>query len=98
MINTRGEFVIPCRYSFIANGFDDRYVVVRLNGKYGMVRKETGEVVVPVIYEEIGWPWAFKEGVISVKKMGKWGVLTIIIKLLSHLFMMRLMNFQKGSQ
>lgn len=73
LINTRGEFVIPCRYSFIANGFDDRYVVVGLNGKYGMVRKETGEVVVPVIYEEIGWPLAFKEGVISVKKDGKMG-------------------------
>lgn len=73
LINTRGEFVIPCKYSFIANGFDDKYVVVGLNGKYGMARKETGEVVVPIIYEKIGWPWAFKEGVISVKKDGKMG-------------------------
>ena len=73
LINTRGEFVIPCKYSFIANGFDDKYVVVGLNGKYGIARKETGEAVVPIIYEEIGWPWAFKEGVISVKKDGKMG-------------------------
>lgn len=71
LINTRGEFVIPCKYSFIANGFDDKCVVVGLNDKYGMARKETGEVVVPIIYEKISW--AFNEGVISVKKDGKWG-------------------------
>ena len=74
LINTRGEFVIPCKYSFIANGFDDKYVVVKLNGKYGTARKETGEVVIPIIYEmESVDSWTFKEGVIPVKKDGKMG-------------------------
>lgn len=71
LINTRGEFVIPCKYSFIANGFDDKYVLVGLNGKYGMACKETGEVVIPIIYEMDSW--TFKEGVIPVKKDGKMG-------------------------
>ena len=74
LINTSGELVIPCKYSFIANGFDDKYVAVGLNGKYGMARKETGEVVIPIIYEmEPVDSWTFKEGVIPVKKDGKMG-------------------------
>lgn len=74
LINTRGEFVIPCKYSFIANGFDDKYVVVELNGKSGMARKETGEVIIPIIYEMKPMnSWAFKEGVIPVGKDGKMG-------------------------
>lgn len=74
LINTRGEFVIPCKYSFIVNGFDDKYVVVSLNDKYGMARKETGEVVIPIIYgmESVD-SWTFKEGVIPVEKDGKMG-------------------------
>lgn len=71
LINTRGEFVIPCKYSFIANGFDDKYVLVGLNGKYGMASKETGEVVIPTIYDMDSW--TFSEGVIPVKKDGKMG-------------------------
>lgn len=30
LVNTRGEFTIPCKYSFIANGFDDKYVLMVL--------------------------------------------------------------------
>lgn len=74
LINTGGELVIPCKYSLIANGFDDKYVTVGLNGKYGMASKKTGEVVIPIIYEmKYGDSWAFIEGVIPVKKDGKMG-------------------------
>lgn len=74
LINMSGELVIPCKYSFIANGFDDKYVVVGLDGKYGMARKTTGEVVIPMIYEmEPVDSWTFKEGVIPVRKDGKMG-------------------------
>ena len=71
LINRQGDFIIPCKYSFIANGFDDKYVVVRLNDKYGMVHKVTGKVVIPIIYNSISW--TFKEGVINVEKDGKMG-------------------------
>lgn len=73
LIDTRGNFIIPCKYSFIANGFDDNYVVVKLNDKYGVAKKSTGQIVIPCMYD-IGYDgWSFCEGVIPVKKDGKMG-------------------------
>lgn len=73
LINISGDFVIPCKYSFIANGFDDKYVLIDINGKQGMANKSTGQIVIPIVYE-IGYSgWMFHEGVIPVKKDGKFG-------------------------
>ena len=73
LVNTRGEFTIPCKYSFIANGFDDKYVLIQINNKMGFANKATGQIAIPPIYE-IGYSgWSFKEGLIPVKKDGKYG-------------------------
>jgi len=73
LIDTHGKVVIPCKYQFIVNGFDEKYVVVRFNGKYGVVNPQTGETTIPCIYEIDNPGWAFEEGVIPVKKDGKYG-------------------------
>lgn len=73
LINTNGEFVIPCKYSFIANGFDNEYILVRINNKCGYARKSTGEIVVPCIYDIDYSGWKFCEGLVPVKKNGKYG-------------------------
>ena len=73
LVNTRGEFTIPCKYSFIANGFDDKYVLIGINNKYGFADKATGQIVIPPIYEIDYSGWSFNEGLIPVKKDGKYG-------------------------
>lgn len=73
LIDTRGNFVIPCRYSLIINGFDDNYVVVMLNGKSGVAKKSTGQIVIPCMYDIRYNGYRFCEGVIPVKKDGKMG-------------------------
>lgn len=73
LINLHGNFVIPCKCSFIVNGFDEKYVVFQINDKYGVANKSTGEVVIPCIYEIDYAGWTFSEGVIPVKKDGKYG-------------------------
>ena len=73
LVNTQGKFTIPCKYSFIANGFDDKYVLIQINNKMGFANKATGQIAIPPIYE-IGYSgWSFKEGLIPVKKDGKYG-------------------------
>lgn len=73
LVNTQGEFTIPCKYSFIANGFDDKYVLIGINNKYGFADKATGQIVIPPIYEISYRGWSFNEGLIPVKKDGKYG-------------------------
>mgnify|MGYP003494239541 FL=1 len=73
LVNTQGEFTIPCKYSFIANGFDDKYVLIGINNKYGFADKATGQIVIPPIYEIDYSGWSFNEGLIPVKKDGKYG-------------------------
>lgn len=73
LVNTQGEFTIPCKYSFIANGFDDKYVLIGINNKYGFANKATGQIVIPPIYEIDYSGWSFNEGLIPVKKDGKYG-------------------------
>ena len=73
LINSRLEFTIPCQYQFIANGFDDEYVLIRDNNKYGFARKSTGEIVVPCMYEIDSEGWTFRDGLVPVKKNGKYG-------------------------
>lgn len=73
LINNRGEFTIPCKFSFIANGFDDKYVLVEKNGKRGFADKATGQIAIPLIYEIDYSGWSFNEGLIPVKKDGKYG-------------------------
>ena len=73
LINTQGEFIIPCEYSFIANGFDDNFVLIQLNHKSGFARKSTGDIVIPCIYEIDYNGWQFREGLVPVKKNGKYG-------------------------
>lgn len=74
LIDINGRFVIPCEYSFIANGFDDKYVYVEKYSKGGFIRKNTGEIVIPFIYEMNTLDgWSFNEGLVPVKKSGKYG-------------------------
>lgn len=73
LIDTHGEFVIPCKFSFIANGFDDDFVLIKYNNKSGYARKSTGEIIVPCIYEIDYNGWRFCEGLVPVKKNGKYG-------------------------
>ncbi len=73
LVNARGEFTIPCKYSFIANGFDDKYVLIEINNKKGFADKATGQIVIPPIYEIDIRGWSFNEGLIPVKKDGKYG-------------------------
>lgn len=73
LINTHGEFTIPCRYSDIRH-FDQEYALIQINGKSGFARKSTGEVVVPCIYETpFGYQTEFREGLVPMKKNGKFG-------------------------
>ena len=75
LVNTNGEFTIPCEYTFIANWVDNKtqYVIIEINGKAGVADKATGQVVIPPIYEIEFDGWSFKEGLIPVKKDGKFG-------------------------
>lgn len=73
LINLHGNFVIPCKCSFIANGFDEKYVVFKENDKEGVANKRSGQIVIPCIYEINYNGWTFSEGVIPVKKDGKYG-------------------------
>ena len=73
LINLRGEFVLPCEYSFIANGFDKKYVVVGMNDKFGYADKITGELIIPCDYDIEYDGWSFHEGLVPVKKNGKYG-------------------------
>lgn len=84
-MNTQGKFTIPCKYSFIANGFDDKYVLIQINNKMGFANKATGQIAIPPIYE-IGYSgWSFKEGLIPVKKTENMDTSMNITKLLFHL-------------
>lgn len=71
LINLEGNYTIPCKYTFIINGFDDKYVVIGANDKFGFAKKSTGEIIIPCIYEEVGYK--FCEGLVPVKKSGKYG-------------------------
>lgn len=73
MINTHGDVVIPYECSFIADGVGEKYVMFSKNGKNGIVNKYTGQIVIPCIYEIEYAGWTFNEGVIPVKKDGKFG-------------------------
>lgn len=73
LVNTQGVFTIACKYSFIANGFDDKYVLIGINNKNGFADKATGQIVIPPIYEIDYSGWSFNEGLIPVKKDGKYG-------------------------
>lgn len=73
LVNTQGVFTIACKYSFIANGFDDNYVLIGINNKNGFADKATGQIVIPPIYEIDYSGWSFNEGLIPVKKDGKYG-------------------------
>lgn len=94
-MNTRGEFTIPCKYSFIANGFDDKYVLIGINNKYGFADKATGQIVIPPIYEIDYSGWSFNEGLIPVKKMENTDTSMNITKLLFHLITMMRLSFLK---
>ena len=73
LMDSQGEFTIPCKYSFIANGFDDKYVLIGINNKKGFAEKATGKIVIPPIYEINYSGWSFNEGLIPVKKDGRYG-------------------------
>lgn len=76
LINTRGEFVIPCKYSIIANGSsDEKYVMITSDDKFGFAKKATGQIVIPCIYEmtDAYYTFRFNEGVVPAKKDGECG-------------------------
>lgn len=75
LINTHGEFTIPCHYTniFIYHS-DQEYALIKINDKSGFARKSTGEIVVPCIYEtSFGYQSEFREGLVPMKKNGKFG-------------------------
>lgn len=72
LVNINGEFTIPCEYTLIGNGGDKKYALIEINGKAGFADKATGQIVIPPIYET-NLDWSFNEGLIPVKKDGKFG-------------------------
>lgn len=66
-----GNFIVPCEYSLIANGFDNEYVCVQKYPKWGFIRKTTGQITIPIVYDDMCW--TFNEGLVNAKKNGKWG-------------------------
>ena len=73
LVNVNGEFTIPCEYTFIANGFDEKYALIEINGNVGFAKKATGQIIIPLVYEIGLKGWSFNEGLIPVKKDGKFG-------------------------
>ena len=67
-INTRGEFVIPMKYSEAIH-FSEGFAAVLKNGKWGFIN-EADKFVVPPIYDYVG---SFVEGKAAVAKDGKLG-------------------------
>lgn len=71
LMDSQGKFTIPCKYSFINNNIEGKYALIGINHKIGVANKATGEITIPIIYDDIGR--TFEEGIIPVKKDGKYG-------------------------
>ncbi|MDY7395712.1 WG repeat-containing protein [Aureibaculum sp. 2210JD6-5] len=71
LININGNVSLKAQYDelMFEYGKDD-YVFVVNNGKKGYINKK-GEVIVPIIYDELGL--GFNEGLLAASKNGKWG-------------------------
>ena len=68
-INTKGELVIPCKYSSDPGIYFSEGLVSVFNGnKYGYIDK-TGKEVIPFIYDQA---YPFSDGLAPVNKDGKW--------------------------
>lgn len=67
-INTKGEEVIPLKYSY-AESFNEGLAVVKLNSKFGFINTKE-EVVVPIKYNST---FGFKEGLAVVELNQKYG-------------------------
>jgi len=63
-----GSQIIPCKYDYDFD-FRDELIVVKKNGKCGLVRK-SGRDVVPCRYDRVGY---LHKGLMRVEYKGKWG-------------------------
>ena len=69
-VDKNGREVIPCKYEYAGNFFDD-LAVVKHNDKYGFIDKTGYEVIQPK-YE---MAYSFSQGRAEVKLNGKWGMI-----------------------
>ncbi|MGD8191421.1 WG repeat-containing protein [Brevibacillus ginsengisoli] len=69
-MDNKGNVIVPPTYQSVSSP-DDDFVVVKLDGLYGVCDLQ-GKVIIPIRYNQIG---DLSNGLFSVKDNGKWGVI-----------------------
>ena len=74
VVNEKGKEIYPCQYDAVEPTLNPDYYRVCLDGKWGLVEKESAPVVVPCHYDEIVMDDPYG-GCFHVRQGDKWGVL-----------------------
>ncbi len=69
-IDKRGKQTIPYTYTFSDN-FSDGLATIEVDSKYGFINS-AGTVVIPCIYDDIGWKFVNGLARVAIKRNGIW--------------------------
>lgn len=76
VVNEKGEEIYPCQYDAVKPTLNQDYYRVCLDGKWGLVEKESAQVVVPCHYDEIVIDGTYCN-CFPVRQGDKWGFISI---------------------
>lgn len=79
-LSVRHVLFLTCLFLSLPSLGFDQYEPFSENGKYGLINKETREIVLAPRFEAIGWTndsFSIYDGTIGVQQNGKWGLASV---------------------